>query len=79
MATEQAAREGTEPVEWLLLTTEPVTTHEQALNVLRMVSRRWRIEEFHKAWKSGTHVEALRPRSAKNLERGVVILAFVAI
>jgi len=42
-------------------------------------SRRWRIEQFHKAWKSGTRVEALRPRSADNLERGVVILAFVAI
>lgn len=61
------------------MTTEPVTTHEQALDLLWMYSRRWRIEEFHKAWKSGTRVEELRPRSAKNLERGVVILAFVAI
>ena len=79
LATEQAAPDGVEPVEWLLLTTEPVTTHEEAVNVLWMYSRRWRIEEFHKAWKSGTRVEELRPRSAKNLERGVVILAFVAI
>jgi len=62
-----------------LLTTEAVSTREDALNILWTYSRRWRIEDFHKAWKSGTRVEELRPRSANNLERGVIILAFVAI
>ena len=68
-----------EPLDWLLLTTEPVTTRAEVLEVLWIYSRRWRIEDFHKAWKSGANVEELRPRSADNLERGVVILAFVAI
>ena len=36
LAAEQAAPEGSEPVERLLLATEPVTTHAEALNVLWM-------------------------------------------
>ncbi len=79
LVREEAAPAGVEALEWLLLTTEAVSTREDALNILWTYSRRWRIEDFHKAWKSGTRVEELRPRSANNLERGVIILAFVAI
>jgi hypothetical protein len=76
---EEGAPEGVAKLEWLLLTSEAVSSQEHALKVLWIYSRRWRIEEFHKAWKSGTRVEELRARAADNLERGVVILAFVAI
>lgn len=79
LVREEQAPSGVEALEWLLLTTEAVTTRAQALEVLWIYGRRWRIEEFHKAWKSGTQVEELRPRSADNLERGIVVLAFVAI
>ncbi|PQQ37499.1 IS4 family transposase, partial [Photorhabdus luminescens] len=38
------------------------------------------IEEFHKAWKTGgTQVEALRMQSKDNLERMIVLLAFIAV
>ena len=40
---------------------------------------RWRVEEFHKAWKSGAGVEQRRMRGADNLERIAVVLAFVAV
>ncbi len=40
--------EGCEPVEWMLLTTEPVTNHHQAQTILRWYTYRWRIEEYHK-------------------------------
>ena len=76
---EEQAPPGVEALEWMLLTNEPVTTRDEALAILWIYGRRWRVEDFHKAWKSGTKVEALRPRSTSNLERGVVILAFVAI
>ena len=79
LAREDSPPEDVEALEWLLLTTEAVTTREEALDILWFYSRRWRIEDFHKAWKSGTRVEKLRPRSADNLERGVVMLAFVAV
>jgi hypothetical protein len=38
---------------WRLLTTKPATTLEQARRVIAAYTRRWRIEEFHLAWKSG--------------------------
>ncbi|MCP1105465.1 IS4 family transposase, partial [Serratia nevei] len=42
--------------------------------------RRWLIEDFHKAWKSGgAQVESLRMQSRGNLERMVVVLAFIAV
>jgi hypothetical protein len=40
------------------LTSEPVTTLGAALDSRWIYGRRWRIEEFHKAWKSGTQGEA---------------------
>jgi hypothetical protein len=38
---------------WRLLTTKPVTTFVQARRVITAYTLRWRIEEFHLAWKSG--------------------------
>jgi hypothetical protein len=44
---------GKQRVLWRLLTTLPVTTFAQARAVVAAYTRRWRIEEFHLAWKSG--------------------------
>lgn len=64
---------------WHLLTSEPVTCKDEAEKVLAYYEKRWLIEEFHKAWKSGgTQVEDLRMQSKDNLEKMVVILAFIA-
>lgn len=40
-------------VRWRLLTTKPADTLAQARRVITAYTRRWRIEEFHLAWKSG--------------------------
>jgi len=66
-------------LEWILLTTEKISTFEEARKVTRCYELRWRIEDFHKAWKSGTKVESLRMQSKDNLEKMIVILSFVAI
>jgi hypothetical protein len=65
---------------WHLLTSEPVTSAEQAQQVLEHYKRRWLIEDFHKSWKTGgTQVEDLRMQSKANLERMIVVLAFIAV
>ena len=52
---------------WMLLTTSPIETLEQVIDVVDGYTYRWRIEEFHRAWKSGgcnvedTNVAAERP------------------
>lgn len=68
-----------EELEWVLLTTEPTVTFECARKVTRYYEMRWRIEDFHKAWKSGVGVEMQRMQSINNLEKMVVILSFIAI
>ena len=44
---------GETPVEWLLVTTEPVATDAQVLQIVDWYRARWVIEEFFKALKSG--------------------------
>jgi hypothetical protein len=70
---------GTDPIEWYLLTNRCVTTLTQALEVVSNYSLRWRVEEFHRAWKSGVcDVEKSQLRSASALRRWATILAAVA-
>jgi hypothetical protein len=59
-ADEVDCPEGEEPVSWMLLTSEEVTTIEQAKMILRWYSYRWRIEEYHKLLKSGCQAESYR-------------------
>ncbi|WP_049623429.1 IS4 family transposase [Frateuria defendens] len=68
-----------EPLHWVLLTSEPVESVEQVRRIVRYYELRWRIEEYHKAWKSGVGVERLRQQSAASLERMLAITAFVAV
>lgn len=68
-----------EPLRWVLLTTEPVASADEARQVVRYYELRWRIEDYHKAWKSGVGVERQRFQSAENLERRLVITAFLAV
>ena len=44
---EQAATAGAKPLEWLLLTSEPVRIQADAERVLRRYRLRWRIEDWH--------------------------------
>lgn len=79
LARERHAPRGQEPLCWLLLNSEPVNDAAAVRQVLGYYARRWRVEEFHKAWKSGNRVEERRMQAVANLERMVVILAFIAV
>lgn len=70
---------GKDALSWHLITSEPVTSKDEALKIVSYYERRWLIEDYHKAWKSGgTQVESLRMQSHANLERMIVILGFLA-
>jgi hypothetical protein len=65
---------------WILYTTEVINSSEDALKIVRYYELRWRIEEFHKIWKSdGTDVEGLRLQSKNNIQRTAIIQAFIAV
>ena len=77
---ETAPPQGTTALNWVLLTSESIDDEACAQRIVRHYELRWRIEDFHKAWKSeGTQVEARRMQSPDNLERIAVMLAFVAV
>lgn len=80
LAREMSAVPGKEkPVEWLLLTTVPVTDFASACEVIRGYSLRWRIERFYLTWKSaGTDVESTQLEAADHRARWEIILAAVA-
>lgn len=66
-------------LEWVLLTTESISSFDEVRKITRYYELRWRIEDFHKAWKSGASVEKLRMQCSNNLEKMIVILSFLAI
>ena len=78
-AQEKTSKKEVEPLRWVLLTTEPVDTLSQALRVIDIYTARWRVEDFHKAWKTGAGAERQRMTEPKNLERAVSILAFIGV
>ncbi len=70
---------GAERIEWMLLTTAPVKTLKDALQVVSGYTKRWRIEDFHRTWKTGRcHVESSQLRSPKAFLRWATLLAAVA-
>jgi hypothetical protein len=64
---------GYEAVQWLLLTTLPVATAEQAEQCLRWYCLRWRIEDWHRVLKSGCRVEKLQHDTAEGLRRALAV------
>jgi len=76
--SERSLRESN--LNWHLLTTEPVTSEEEALKIVSYYEHRWLVEEYHKAWKTdSTDVERLRMKSKNNIERLAIINAFIAV
>lgn len=51
---------GQEPVEWLILTNEPITTAEDVARIVDTYRARWLIEEYFKALKTGCGYEKLQ-------------------
>jgi hypothetical protein len=71
---------GEQPIEWVLLTTRPIHTVAHQLDVVAAYAQRWRIEEFHRTWKSGVcRVERTQLRNALALEKWARVLATVAV
>lgn len=66
-------------VSWLILTTKKIESIADAIDVIDTYCARWRIEEFHRAWKRGhCDVEETQLRSVGAIKRWGTILAAVA-
>jgi len=71
-------KEVKEPLEWMLLTTVPVTGLADAIERVQWYARRWGIEVFHRILKSGCQIEDRQLGTADRLEACLAIDAVVA-
>jgi hypothetical protein len=69
---------GEKPIEWILLTNEPVKSFKDAWRVLGWYERRWIIEEYHKAMKTGCRIEKLQFAAVEHLQPAIALLSAVA-
>lgn len=67
---------GQPPLEWLLLTSEPIDTPEELGFVIEGYKTRWMVEEFFKAVKTGCGFESKQLESFRSLTN---MLAFVVV
>lgn len=70
---------GQEPIEWVILTDEPVADLESAVKVVFWYACRWLIEEYHKCLKTGCRMEQRQLEEADRLKTLLGILAVVAV
>ena len=66
------------PVRWVLVTSEPVETVEQILQVVDWYRARWQIEEWFKSLKTGCSYETRQLESASTLLTTLAILIPIA-
>lgn len=68
---EASPPDGEEPIDWLLLTNEPVDTLQHATDVVDHYRARWLVEELFKALKTGCAFEKRQLTSLDSLERAL--------
>jgi hypothetical protein len=68
-----------EPIDWVLLTSLPVGDLGAAMEVIGYYEKRWLIEEWHKALKTGCQVEGRQLHTSHRLEALTGLLSVVAV
>lgn len=68
-----------EPIDWMLLTSEPVNSARSALRIIGYYRRRWVIEEYHKVQKSGCGLEHSQLQDVDALRRLAALVGVVAV
>ncbi len=66
------------PLEWILLTNFPVLSLEDATTRIQWYEKRWTVEDYHKALKTGLGIEKLQFDSIDRLEPMIALLSVIA-
>jgi hypothetical protein len=76
---EVGAPAGVTPIRWILFTSLPARTLEEARGVIHYYELRWLVEEYHKALKTGCATELRQLHTASRLEAIVGLTSVVAV
>ena len=69
---------GEEPIEWIILTSLPVNTLEEALTIIQWYVCRWQIEIYFRILKSGCKVQELQLEWADRIKPAVALYMIIA-
>lgn len=75
----EASEERVEPLEWILLTSVPTETEQQAWRRGAWYGCRWSVEDFHRGLKTGCRIQQRHLREEASLERLLALLSPVAV
>jgi hypothetical protein len=67
-----------QPVHWVLLTSWPISSFCEVRRIIMSYGRRWLIEEYHKALKTGVGIENSELSTARQVRNLLGILAILA-
>ena len=76
---EKQARDAEEPLEWVLVTSVPTTTLEQAWERVEWYRHRWLVEDYHQCLKSGCRMEERQLQTVDGLIRLLGLLSPLAV
>jgi len=75
----QEAQRRPDRISWILLTTQSIDGRDDVEAIVRGYTLRWRIEDFHRAWKAGhCNVEKTQLQGRNAIVKWATILAVVA-
>jgi Transposase DNA-binding/Transposase Tn5 dimerisation domain len=78
-AWEETPPDGIEPLEWILITSVPVQTVEQAWERVDWYRARWIVEDYHQCLKTGCSIEERQLQTYEGLRRLLGFLAPMAV
>jgi hypothetical protein len=78
LAREENPPPGEDPIEWLLLSSLPVESFEEACEKVQWYLCRWQIEVFFRILKSGCKIEQLQLQSRERIEAALALYLIVA-
>lgn len=70
---------GHKPIEWMILTSEPINDLSDALRLTAYYTLRWLVEEYHQCLKSGCRVQERQLESVDRLAPLIGMLSVVAV
>jgi len=76
---EENPSEGSEPIEWLLMTNLEITSARDAVQAAEYYKQRWKIERFHFVLKSGCEIEKIQQRSVEGIELVILLYSIISI
>lgn len=79
IAREVQVPNGNNPIFWVILTSLPVASFDNAWTVLEYYEHRWMIEEYNRVAKSGCSIEGSALRTSDRLEAIVGVTSIIAV